>query len=126
MKLIKLLSVLSISCSFLGHVHGQRDTLEAHLYSQSHRMTLQALSVPSGQAIQPMASSAPAISYGSPRIVAVNQQFDWSPSNSGGGAEFGVTVEQTLTGYYNPMSSICAPDGTLYIANAGYHSIMKR
>ncbi|WP_207795864.1 DUF6443 domain-containing protein, partial [Sphingobacterium haloxyli] len=24
------------------------------------------------------------------------------------------------------MSSICAPDGTLYIANAGYHSIMKR
>src|SRR5690606_30422676 len=46
--------------------------------------------------------------------------------NSGGEAEFNVAVEQILTGYYNPLGSSSAPDGTLYIANTGYHSIMKR
>src|SRR5690606_4112795 len=85
----------------------------------------QTLKVPSGF-VQPMASSAPSVSYGNAKIFNTNQPVDWSPINSGGESEFNVSLEPILTGYYIPRGSSSAPDGTLYIANTGYHSIMKR
>lgn len=126
MKLLNLTYTICTLCCLLGQVYGQTDTLDAHLHIQQDVHGPQLFSVASDQQMQPLASSAPIISYGPSRSMAVNQEFDWSPSNNGGTVEFGVTVEQTFTGFYNPLGSGSAPDGTLYIANTGYHSIMKR
>ncbi|WP_188876238.1 putative Ig domain-containing protein, partial [Sphingobacterium alkalisoli] len=77
--------------------------------------------------MQPLSTGAPVISYGAARTFAVNEQISWSPTNSGDAATFSVTVEQTLlSGYYNPLNTASAADGSLYITNTGYHSILKR
>ncbi|TJZ50564.1 hypothetical protein FAZ15_21320 [Sphingobacterium olei] len=107
---------------------GQSDTLNAHIQSTVPIAPVStAQAVPQGGMMQPLSSGLPVVSYGSARNFAVNEQIDWSPTNSGGAATFSVTVEQTLTsGYYNPLNTASAADGTLYITNTGYHSILKR
>lgn len=126
--LTKLLSVLTLVLP-ITFIYAQTDTLNAHIQSGTGTqgvMTYSAQLVPQGGLVQPLSSGAPVISYGSARTFAVNEQINWLPGNSGGAADFSVTVEQTLTGYYNPLNTISSTDGTLYIANTGYHSILKR
>ncbi|UIR57796.1 DUF6443 domain-containing protein [Sphingobacterium sp. SRCM116780] len=121
MKILFLFPLLVQIC----HVYGQVDTLEADKKIQNMSMGMQAFAASSS--IQALSATVkPAISYGSAQTFTPNQQIDWSPTNSGGAAEFVVTVEQTLTNYYNPLNTFMGSDGSLYIANAGYHSIMKR
>ncbi|GGH04552.1 hypothetical protein FAZ19_05560 [Sphingobacterium alkalisoli] len=120
------LLVLGQSISALA----QTDTLNAHIHSGAGSLDISAStaqSVPQGGMVQPLSTGAPVISYGAARTFGVNEEIDWSPTNSGDAATFSVTVEQTLlSGYYNPLNTVSGADGTLYIANTGYHSILKR
>ncbi|UIR55916.1 DUF6443 domain-containing protein [Sphingobacterium sp. SRCM116780] len=125
---MKILTKTFLLFSLLVHIHdvyGQVDTLDANKRVQKIPMGIQALAGESSLVLQPPINK-PSISYGSARTFTPNEQIDWSPTNSGGDAEFVVTVEQTITGYYNPLNTAMGSDGSLYIANAGYHSIMKR
>ncbi|UIR57109.1 DUF6443 domain-containing protein [Sphingobacterium sp. SRCM116780] len=123
-RLTKIVFLVSLLVH-VSHVDAQVDTLEADKKIQQIPMGMQAIAASSSmQALS--ATVKPTISYGSARTFGINQQISWSPTNSGGAAEFVVTVEQTITGYYNPLNTVMGSDGSLYIANAGYHSIMKR
>ncbi|WP_437922378.1 DUF6443 domain-containing protein [Sphingobacterium sp. LRF_L2] len=119
--------LIYFSCLYLG-LFAQSDTLNAHLSGAMMLRSVESDFESSGalMAANIAATSSPSINYGGSRVIGVNQQIDWSPVNSGGAAEFGVTVDQTITGYYNPLSTVCASNGTLYIANTGYHSILQR
>ena len=73
-----------------------------------------------------LTSNPPSITYSGSGIFSVGSTINWSPVNKGGIAAFGVTINQTFTtGLYNPLNTIMASDGSLYITNAGYHSINK-
>ncbi len=104
----------------------QTDTLESDLLTARRASPARTLSMQSMAAVQALATSAPAVSYGSARNFTLNQEFNWSPSSSGGAAEFVVSVEQTLTGYYNPLNTVISSDNSMYTANTGMHSILKR
>ncbi|WP_437918745.1 DUF6443 domain-containing protein [Sphingobacterium sp. LRF_L2] len=125
-------SIFSSILIYLGVIpiglFAQSDTLNAHLSGQMSSLSVQTNSTVSTTPIvnDNIYVLAPSISYGSPRIFGVDQQIDWSPTDNGGGASFGVTVDQTITGYYNPLNTVLKSDNTLYIANAGYHTIMQR
>ncbi|GGH14670.1 hypothetical protein FAZ19_07265 [Sphingobacterium alkalisoli] len=126
---IKLYSYLSLlfAVQFLS-AGAQTDTLNAHLQSGTSASMMNTVQVlPEGGMVQPLSAGPPVISYGAARTFGVNEQVDWSPTNSGDAATFSVTVEQTLaSGYYNPLNTVSGADGSLYIANTGYHSIFKR
>ncbi|TJY59687.1 hypothetical protein FAZ19_23665, partial [Sphingobacterium alkalisoli] len=126
---IKLYSYLSLlfAVQFLS-AGAQTDTLNAHMQSvvPASMMNMSQL-LPEEGMVQPLSTGAPVISYGAARTFAVNEQINWSPTNSGDAATFSVTVEQTLlSGYYNSLNTASAADGSLYITNTGYHSILKR